>query len=195
MKVKEERNSEIKGTGRETLKGEHVAKVQLSLPLEKKAPSVTGRSTFILTRFVIHAPFLWLYNPSFSLRSELIFILPIHFVSILFSFVFLCRLFDLLFTGVWQSLGSLLVFIYFGTIVFVSVIVFQCHFLIFCCSLSTGCAWNVKANFPGGVFNFIKNPNEPAKIEYEHTAQISYEQSAILILIVILIGVIFFIKK
>ena len=133
MKVKEERNSEIKGTGRETLKREHVAKVQLSLPLEKKAPSVTGRSTFILTRFVIHAPFLWLYDPSFSLRSELIFILPIHFVFILFSFVSLCRLFGLLFTGVWQSLGSLLAAILFGTIVFVSVIVFQSfsYFLLF----------------------------------------------------------------
>ena len=53
----------------------------------------------------------------------------------------------------------------------------------------------MKANIPDGVFNFTKNPNEPAKIEYEHTAQISYEQLSIFILILVLIGVIFFIKK
>ena len=57
----------------------------------------------------------------------------VQFVCILCIIVFPCRLFVLLFTGLWQSLVSLLAAIYFGTIVFVRVIVFQCHFPIFCC--------------------------------------------------------------
>ena len=51
----------------------------------------------------------------------------------------------------------------------------------------------MKANIPDGVFNFTKNPNEPAKIDYEHTGQISYKQLAILVLI--LIGVMFSAKQ
>ena len=53
----------------------------------------------------------------------------------------------------------------------------------------------MSANFPGGVFVFTKKHNEPAKIEYEHTAQISCEQLSIFILILVLIGVLIFVKK
>ena len=132
-------------------------------------------------------------DTSSRIDSERIFILLIQLFCVPLIFVFPCRLFGQFFTGGWQTLVSILVTIYFGTIVFVRVIVFQCHFLICCCSLSTGCTWDVKVNFPDGVFNFTKNPNEPAKIDYEHTGQISYKQLAILVLI--LIGVMFSAKQ
>ena len=49
--VKEERNSERKGRRREPKKKGDVLMAKLPFPLEKKAPSVTGRPTFIFARF------------------------------------------------------------------------------------------------------------------------------------------------
>ena len=49
--VKEERNSERKGRRREPKKKGDVLMAKLPFPLEKKAPSVTGKPTFIFARF------------------------------------------------------------------------------------------------------------------------------------------------
>ena len=120
--VKEERNSERKGRRREPKKKGDVLMAKLPFPLEKKAPSVTGRPTFIFARFGWHlfSHWFWTY---------------FHFTDsvVLRSFVFPYRLFGQLFTGGWQTLVSILVAIYFGTIVFVRVIVFQSfsYFLLF----------------------------------------------------------------
>ena len=120
--VKEERNSERKGRRREPKKKGDVLMAKLLFPLEKKAPSVTGTFSRGLD------------DTSSRIDSERIFILLIQLFCVLLIFVFPCRLFGQFFTGGWQTLVSILVTIYFGT-VFVRVIVFQCNFLICCCSL------------------------------------------------------------